>query len=190
MELLNVPAGTTSRDIIVPIYDSSITTGAKLSGLVYNTSGLVAYYTRQGVAGAAVQISLADKTKGTWASGGFIAADGTNMPGDYELGVPDEALAAGAAWVKIQLRGASNMKPVDIIVDLSVKSASSLVDDIHAEVIEGTLTAAGIQRILLAGIAGISSDDGKEFFGLNGTTKRIDGTVVGRNRTVVTLDGS
>lgn len=190
MEIFNIPAGTTSKDIIVPVYDSSVTTGAKLTGLVYNTSGLAAYYTRQGVAGAAVQISLVDKTKGTWTSGGFKAADETNMPGDYELGIPDAALAAGATWVKIQLRGAANMKPVDILIDLNVKSASALVDDIHDEVIEGTLTSRQIHRILLAGIAGTSTDDGKEFYGVDGITKRIDGTMSGKNRIVSTLDGS
>ncbi len=189
MLLFNIPAGTSSKDIIIPIYDSSVTTGAKLAGATYNSSGLSAYYTRQGVSGPPVQIDLVNKTKGTWTSGGFLAVGSTDMPGDYEFGIPDAVLAAGAEWVKIQLKGVTNMKPVDIIIDLNVKSATALVDDTWDEVLEGELTARQFMRIVLAGIAGITGDDGKEFFALNGTTKRIDGTVSGRNRTTSVLNG-
>lgn len=113
-------AGKTSVDVVIPIYDSSSAVGALLAGLVYNTGSLTAYYSRQGAAGAAVAISLVDKTKGTWASGGFVAVDGTNLPGLYELGIPDAALAAGAEWVVIGLKGAANMVPVEIVIDLKV----------------------------------------------------------------------
>ena len=82
------------------------------------------------------------------------------------------------------------MKPLDVVIDLSVKSAVSLVDDILDEVVEGTLTFRQLLRIFLAGIAGTTTDDGKEFYDITGAKKRIDGTVVGKNRTVSTLDGS
>jgi hypothetical protein len=64
------------------------------------------------------------------------------------------------------------------------------VSALWVEVIEGILTAAGFLRIILAGVAGISTDDGKEFYDLVGTKKRIDGTMVGKDRTVAVLDGT
>ncbi len=110
-------AGTTSKDINIFIQDSSVATGAGLIGLAYNSGSLTAYYHRQG-ANAATAITLATKTVGTWATGGFVAVDGTNMPGVYELGIPDAALASGATWVIIMLKGASNMAPVVLEIEL------------------------------------------------------------------------
>jgi hypothetical protein len=54
-------AGLTSQSIDVMIYDSSSTTGSGLSGLVYNSSGLKAYY-RIGATGASTAITLATQT--------------------------------------------------------------------------------------------------------------------------------
>lgn len=118
MQSFTVTKGATSVILPVSIYDSSSTTGAKLAGLVYNTGSLTAYYNRMGASGAATAISLATATKGTWATGGFIAVDGTNMPGDYELHVPDAALVTGVNEVAIQLKGAANMVPVNLTVHL------------------------------------------------------------------------
>jgi hypothetical protein len=80
---------------------------------------LTAYYNRMGAAGAATAITLATATKGTWATGGFVAIDGTNQPGDYELHVPNAALASGVNEVSIQLKGAANMVPVNVVVHLT-----------------------------------------------------------------------
>jgi hypothetical protein len=38
--------------------------------------------------------------------------------GDYELGLPNAALAAGAAWVAVRLRGATDMRTVRIEIEL------------------------------------------------------------------------
>lgn len=118
MPKLSRVAGATSVDVNVFIQDTTSTTGAGLTGLVFNTASLTAYYHRQG-ANAAVAISLATKTLGTWATAGFIVVDGTNMPGLYELGIPDAALAAGAKWVIIMLKGAANMAPVLLEIELT-----------------------------------------------------------------------
>jgi hypothetical protein len=64
-----------------------------------------------------VQITLASATLGTWASGGFVAVDNTNMPGWYEIGIPNAALDGGNEC-SIQLRGAANMVPVNIYIEL------------------------------------------------------------------------
>ena len=119
MQIFRITKGATSIILPISIFDSSSTTGAKLAGLVYNTASLTAYYNRSGAAGAAVAITLATATKGTWATGGFIAIDGTNMPGDYELHIPDAALATGANTVLVQLKGATNMVPKNILIELT-----------------------------------------------------------------------
>jgi hypothetical protein len=109
-------AGLTSQSIDVMIYDSSSTTGAGLSGLVYNSSGLKAYY-RIGATGTSTAITLATQTAtGAWSSGGFVEIDATNMKGVYRLDVPN-AVAATAAMVSIYLYGATNMMAVAQRVD-------------------------------------------------------------------------
>ena len=118
MQNHNRPAGATSQIITVEVWDSSSAVGAKLAGLTFETASLTAYYNRVGAAGAATAISLVTATKGTWVSGGFVAIDGTNMPGTYELHVPDAALAVGAKAVDIVLKGAANMVSVCIHVEL------------------------------------------------------------------------
>jgi len=119
VQRFTITKGATSQIIPVSIYDSSSTTGAKLAGLVYNSAGLTAYYYRQGAGTGATAITLATATLGTYSSGGFVAIDGTNMPGDYELHLPNAVLASGANNVIIQLKGATNMVPVNIEIDLT-----------------------------------------------------------------------
>lgn len=119
MQEFIVTKGTTSVILPLSIYDSSSATGAKLPGLVFNSASLTAYYNRTGAAGAAVAITLVTATKGTWVSGGFIAIDGTNMPGDYELHIPDAALVTGVDTVLIQLKGAADMVPINVKILLT-----------------------------------------------------------------------
>jgi hypothetical protein len=118
MAKLTLPPGTQSKMIDVFIQDSSSLVGAGLTGLAHNSAGLTAYYYREGAA-SAVAITLADATVGTFTSGGFKVIDGTNMPGWYQLGVPNLALAAGANSVKLHLKGATNMVPLPIEIELS-----------------------------------------------------------------------
>lgn len=108
-------AGSTSQAIPLFIRDTSSATGAGLSGLVFNTAGLVAEYRRQGQS-SWTTITLQATTLGTWASGGFVA-DGA-LGGSYELSVPDAAIAAGAQWVRIRLRGAANLLPTEAYTEL------------------------------------------------------------------------
>ena len=118
MAKLTFKAGTTSKDVNILIQDSSVSTGAGKTGIAYNTSGLTAYYHRQG-SNAATAITLATKTLGTLATGGFVEVSSANMPGLYELGIPDAALASGATWVVIMLFGVANMAPVTLEIELT-----------------------------------------------------------------------
>jgi len=108
--------GETSRIIQVFIQDSTSTTGAGLTGLTYGTAGLVAYYHRDDTS-TATAITLVDATVGTWTSGGFKRIDDTNLPGWYELHLPDAALTTGKS-VSGMLKGATNMVPTPFYLDI------------------------------------------------------------------------
>ncbi len=135
---LAIEKGTTSKTIQFFVGDSSVSTGAGLTGLVYNTGSLAAYYYREGDASATV-INLVTSTLGTWTSSGFIVVDGTNMPGWYQLGIPNALLASGANTLNITLQGAANMSPVNIEIqlDVTVENLSTTAKaDVNAEVID------------------------------------------------------
>ncbi len=110
-------AGATSQTMDIFIQDSSSTTGAGLSGLAFNTSGLKAYY-RKGATGSATAITLATQTVGgAWSSGGFVEIDATNMKGVYRFDIVDTILAA-TPWATIYFYGATNMAPVVAEVEI------------------------------------------------------------------------
>jgi hypothetical protein len=111
--------GTTSKLVQVFVMDSSQTDGRGLTGLVFNTANLTAYHYREG-AGATVQINLVNMAVGTWASGGFIEIDAANMPGWYQVGIPDAALVDGADSVGVMLKGAADMAPINLEIQLGV----------------------------------------------------------------------
>lgn len=124
MKLL-IKKGVTSKLLRVFIQNNSVTTGAGLTGLVFNSGSLTAYYIREGDA-SATAITLATMTVGTWATGGFKEVDATNMPGVYEIGIPNAVLATGANSVVVMLKGASNMATVVIeiqIIDVDLQDA-------------------------------------------------------------------
>jgi hypothetical protein len=108
---------TTSKLIPIFIQNTTSVTGAGLTGLTYASAGLSWYYLREGAA-APVAVTLANMTVGTWASGGFKEIDATNMPGFYQVGVPDAAIATGANSVSMVFRGATNMVPRPVEIEL------------------------------------------------------------------------
>lgn len=109
--------GATSQIFQIFIADSSSTTGAGLTGLTNASSGLTAYFHRD-TDTTATAISLVTMTVGTFTSSGFKEIDSTNMPGWYQFCPPNTALASGAASVGLHLKGATNMAPLPIEVDL------------------------------------------------------------------------
>lgn len=115
---LALAKGTTSYTVYLFIQNSSSTTGAGLTGLVYNSAGLVAYYVRN--RGSATAITLATQTvTGGFSSGGFVEVDATNMPGVYRLDLPDAVLASGSDFAVVALKGATNMAPVALEIQLT-----------------------------------------------------------------------
>lgn len=114
---LSLKAGTTSKTVNIFMQDSSSTTGAGLTGLVFNTSSLTAYYALQRA--AATSITLATQTvTGAWSSGGFVEISSANMPGWYRFDIPDAALASGT-FSSIHFKGATNLAPLPIEIELT-----------------------------------------------------------------------
>ena len=107
--------GLTSLSLPVVVYDTTSTTGAGLSGLTHTTSGLILEYRRAGQS-TWTSVTLVSKTLGTYVSGGIVANG--SRAGRYEVDIPDAAIAAGVRMVEICLRGAANMHPVDIEIEL------------------------------------------------------------------------
>ncbi len=114
---LDIKVASTSQTVNVFIQDSSSTTGQGLTGLAFNTASLTAYYALPRA--AAVAITLATQTvTGAYSSGGFVEISSANMPGWYRLDIPDAALASGR-FVNIHMKGATNMAPLPIEIELT-----------------------------------------------------------------------
>lgn len=187
MAKVSIKAGTTSKLLDIFIQDSSSTTGAGLGSVAFNTSGLTAYYYREGAA-SATAITLATMTLGTWATGGFIVIDGTNMLGCYQLGIPDAAIAAGAKSVLVYIKGVTNMAPLVLEVELTATdNQDSATGGIvgNAVMTNGTAQAGAATSITLA--SGASATNGLYDPGVILLT---GGTGVGQARNILDYVGS
>jgi hypothetical protein len=155
--------GTTSLNLSVVVYDTTSTTGAGLSGLTHTTSGLILEYRRAGQSTwtqLGVDTGLVSKNLGDYVSGG-ICANG-DRAGRYEIGIPDAAIAAGVRMVEICLRGAANMHPVDIEIELDAVDYQdaaafglSRIDQTIGS--RSTLTAGGVRTELATELARIDA---------------------------------
>ena len=140
---IQILGGSTSQTVRLFIQDTSKTDGSGLTGLVHNTSGLTAYYSK-GATGTATQITLATQTAGgAWTSGGFVAVDGTNMPGVYRLDIPNAALDSEVETI-VMLRGAANMAPVLLRVVGGKAQANAVT---VADKTGYTLSTAGVNAV-------------------------------------------
>ena len=134
---LIITKGATSVSVDVFIRDSSVSTGVGLTGLVFNTASLTAYYTRQNAAATAITLATQTAT-GAFSSGGFVAVDGTNMPGLYRLDIPDAVLATGVNTAYLMLRGATNMEPCVIELELATIDLQAARVDANVTQLLGT----------------------------------------------------
>jgi hypothetical protein len=143
---LSRKAGTTSQTLYLFLQDASKTDGSGLTGLVYNSTSLVAYYVR--ARGSATAITLATQTvTGAFSSGGFVEVSSANMPGIYRLDLPDAALASGVDNVVIMLKGAANLAPVVFEMELTawdnqdaVRGGMTALPNANAEAAGGLFT--------------------------------------------------
>ncbi len=125
---LKIKQGTTSKLIRIFAQDSAATDGSGKTGIAYNASGLTAYYLREGDS-AATAITLYSGTVGTYSSGCWSEVDSTNMPGVYELGLPDAAInATSDGSVVVMIKGASDMAPVLVEIELDAVDYRNATD--------------------------------------------------------------
>ena len=117
MKLL-LKAGTVSQLARVFIRDATKSDGSGLTGLTHGSVGLKWNYARQDQA-AATAVALAAAAVGTWTSGGFTEFDAVKLPGVYEIGIPDDALASVGS-VQMLLFGAPDMAPCPVEIELTL----------------------------------------------------------------------
>lgn len=128
---LNIKKATTDVTVYLFIQDSTVTTGAGKTGLVYNSASLVAYYVRP--LGSAAAITLATQTvTGAHSDGGFVEVDAANMPGVYRLDLPDAVCATGVDSVVAMLKGATAMAPLILELQLVDNTAKDVYDRVGA----------------------------------------------------------
>src|SRR4051794_3797255 len=120
MKLARKP-GVTSQTVYLFLQDSSSGVGAGLTGLVFNSAGLAASYVRTRGSRAAITLATLGAANSAYSSGGFIEVDAANMPGIYRFDIPDAALASGADSAVVILKGATNMVPIAIEIDLDAQ---------------------------------------------------------------------
>ena len=172
MAKLTIQANSTSHSEYIFIQNSTSTTGAGLTGLVFNTASLTAYYAvERGAATAITLVTLASATA-AWASGGFVAVDGTNMPGLYRFDVPNALFSvAGTKNVVVMLKGATNMAPVvleyQIVAynpDDSVRLGLTALPSVTAGALNGlplsVNTAGAVNTLQINGTAQTARDIG------------------------------
>jgi hypothetical protein len=117
---LSILGGATSQSILVDLY--VLSTGASQTGLVYNSTGLTAYYSFAGTNATSTSIALATlaAVNSAYSSGGFKELDATNMPGIYRFDIPNAAIAASKGReVIITFNGYSGMAPRHIKIELT-----------------------------------------------------------------------
>lgn len=173
---LQIHVGATS--VIGPdifIQDSTSTTGAGKTGLVFNTSSLTCYYHRN-TASASVAVTLATMTLGTFASGGFKEVDATNMPGVYSFCPPDAALASGASRVVFTFAGATGMSSVTLEIELTAFDPLDAVRGGFTALPNANAEAAGGLYTRGTG-AGQINQDGNGRIDVNDV--RVDGAALG-----------
>jgi hypothetical protein len=111
-----VAAGVSSYICAIFVQDTRQADGSGLTGLAYNTSGLTCYYKRSVDTGAVNAPINNITTLGTFAGSGpnaaFKEVDATNMPGVYELHIPNNAFVSAGPTTVLMLKGAANMAPV------------------------------------------------------------------------------
>lgn len=135
---LDIKKASTDVTVYIFIQDSSSTVGAGLTGLAYDSGSLVCYYVRP--LGTATALTLATQTvTGAHSDGGFVEVSSANMPGVYRLDLSDAICATGVNSVVVMLKGATNMAPVVLEIQL-VDENQGTVGTINS----GAITAAAI----------------------------------------------
>lgn len=138
-----------STDITVDVMlvqdNSGTNPGDPLTGLVWNSSGLVCYY-REGGTGAVTQLTLATQTAtGAHSDGGFVELSSTNMPGMYRLDLSDTIVSGTNDKATVVLSGFADLSPHYINLVLTDFDLQTATQDVNVASIDANaITAAAI----------------------------------------------
>lgn len=127
--LLSVKHSATSLILRTKLFDSSQSNPTGLTGLAYNTSGLVISAIADSEASTAVYSAGSSNieditTLGTYSAPTtgrcrFKEVDATNHPGVYEIQLLNSRLSVSSARsLLVSIRGATNLIQADVVVDL------------------------------------------------------------------------
>ena len=109
-----IKEGTTSKILRIFIQDATATDGSGKTGV----SSATCYWIAEGDSSPTQLTISVSGTVGTYLSGGLKEVDATNMPGVYELGIPDACLDnTSDGSVLIMLKG-TDLVPVLIEIEL------------------------------------------------------------------------
>lgn len=152
MRSFALQAGSADQTVRVRAYVAS--TGLPKTGLAFDTSGLVCYYSRRNAAATAITLATQTVTGGH-SDGGFVEIHGTNMPGEYRLDLPDAVVATGVAFASVILSGVSDTVFEPIHIDLPTydpnaagPTAGDIADAVHDEALSGHTTAGTLGKAI------------------------------------------
>lgn len=154
VDSISLVPGATSQ--LVTVQAIAPTTSAGVTGIAFNAAGLTAYYKRDGDA-TWTAITLATMTQGTWVSGGWIEGDATHAVGAYEFGIPDAAIAAGVAFVQIQIQLTASIQPILLRVWLNTTISDSASAASDASTAASAATA--LQSLFTDMTQGVAPDE-------------------------------
>jgi len=138
MKSIRLPAAASSYICHIFIQDSTSAVGEGKPGLLF--SDVTGYYMRAGASVAVAMTMVTITTLGTYAPDtdakcGFKLVDDTNMPGLYEIHVPNNCLKTGADAVVLEIKG-TGIVPTLLEIQLSTIPAD-------ARAVGGTSQTAG-----------------------------------------------
>jgi predicted Fe-Mo cluster-binding NifX family protein len=141
----SIKKGATTQTVYFDLLDTSSTTGGRKTGLTFNSSGIIASYTRNQA--AAVQIGstgtlVTQTASGAWVSGGFAEVSSSIAPGLYRLDVPDAAFATGADSVEISMHGVTGMAPQKLEIPLVDNTAADIKAVLPAALVGGRMDSS------------------------------------------------
>ena len=111
-----VGAGDTSVTLYCFIRDPA--TGFAKTGLLYNSAGAAAAYTRPKAAAIPFSLASLASPSAAWTSGGFVEVDNTNAKGLYRIDPPDGAFAAGVGYSIVSLDFTNGFcPPLEVVLD-------------------------------------------------------------------------
>lgn len=192
---LQIVRGAASQRLQLYLKSASTAYPSPLTGLAYNTPGLRAAWFRDGDA-VATPILLTSGTAGVFAAGGFLEIDAINLPGLYELGVPD-AVWIGATRATLVISGAAGLVEEVIEVQLTGNDPASqswsaafnaaIAVAVLAQAVENSVSVRQMLEAIGAAVAGNYDAATGSFRAVgNPGILRITTALAGGNRTNTT----